>query len=238
MKIITAFIAILAIVLNANFAFGQSPCTQSCAANAGNNQTLTCCCACVTLGNGMYTATCGGATIACSGCTYSWSPAAGLSATNIATPCANPTVTTTYTLTVTYPSNGTCCCFLATGDHCTGNVGTICPRTFKSTVTVVVNMCVQCCRMARPTQEHEELNTGKYVLYPNPSAGMFILSMDEHQSSVSMDVFDMQGKNVWSQDNISEKTVTINISNLPKGAYFIQVKEQDKVTYVKKIIVQ
>ncbi len=34
------------------------------------------------------------------GVTYSWSPAVGLSATNIANPIANPTLTTTYTLTV------------------------------------------------------------------------------------------------------------------------------------------
>jgi hypothetical protein len=34
------------------------------------------------------------------GYAYSWSPAAGLSATNVANPTASPTVTTTYTLTV------------------------------------------------------------------------------------------------------------------------------------------
>ena len=201
LKLLFIPIIIGIITLNANFAFGQSACMQTCEVTAGPNQTLACCCACVTLGNGSFTATCGGLTIPCSGCAYSWSPAAGLSATNIATPCAHPTVTTTYTLTVNYAPGGVskCCCFLATGDHCGGNMGTPCP-TMKT--------------------------------------GMFTLSMDEHQSSVSMDVFDMQGKNVWSQDNISDKTITINISNLPKGAYFIQVKDNDKVTYVKKIIIQ
>ena len=34
-------------------------------------------------------------------CVYLWSPAAGLSATNIANPIATPTITTTYTLTIT-----------------------------------------------------------------------------------------------------------------------------------------
>lgn len=39
------------------------------------------------------------------GTTYAWSPASGLSATNISNPTANPTATTTYVVTV---SNGTC----------------------------------------------------------------------------------------------------------------------------------
>ena len=36
------------------------------------------------------------------GVTYSWAPAAGLSATNVANPVASPTTTTTYTVTVTH----------------------------------------------------------------------------------------------------------------------------------------
>jgi gliding motility-associated-like protein len=37
------------------------------------------------------------------GSAYQWSPSAGLSATNILNPMANPTNTTTYTLSVTHP---------------------------------------------------------------------------------------------------------------------------------------
>ncbi len=48
----------------------------------------------------------GGVSITASGATtYSWAPAAGLSATNVANPLANPAVTTTYTVTGT---TGTC----------------------------------------------------------------------------------------------------------------------------------
>lgn len=41
-----------------------------------------------------------------SGVTYSWSPAAGLSSTTVAQPTASPTVTTTYTLAVTFYDAG------------------------------------------------------------------------------------------------------------------------------------
>ena len=62
---------------------------------------------------------CAGASVqfnATGGLSYSWSPAAGLNATNIANPIASPTTTTTYTCTITYGA---------------------CVRTVQRTVTVV-----------------------------------------------------------------------------------------------------
>lgn len=62
---------------------------------------------------GAFTKTCisktDGATIGetqVSGYTYAWSPATGLSAANIGNPIANPTTTTTYTVTKTNTANG------------------------------------------------------------------------------------------------------------------------------------
>jgi hypothetical protein len=63
-------------------------------ANAGSDVTLTCTTPSATIG-----------TAAVAGNTYAWSPATGLSATNVAQPTANGTSTQTYTVTVT-GSNG------------------------------------------------------------------------------------------------------------------------------------
>ncbi|MDI1306423.1 MAG: T9SS type A sorting domain-containing protein [bacterium] len=57
-------------------------------ANAGSDVTINCTTTSTTLG-------------ASGGVSYSWSPATGLSATNIANPVATPATTTTYTVTVT-----------------------------------------------------------------------------------------------------------------------------------------
>ncbi|MBK7764288.1 MAG: hypothetical protein IPI46_13245 [Bacteroidetes bacterium] len=58
--------------------------------DAGTDKNLTCTTTSATIGS-----------TAIAGNTYAWSPATGLSATNIAQPVANPSVTTTYTVTVT-----------------------------------------------------------------------------------------------------------------------------------------
>jgi hypothetical protein len=59
-------------------------------ANAGPNKNLNCTTTSTMIG-----------TAAVAGNSYSWAPATGLSATNIAQPVANPSATTTYTVTVT-----------------------------------------------------------------------------------------------------------------------------------------
>ncbi|MFN5311361.1 MAG: beta strand repeat-containing protein, partial [Flavobacteriales bacterium] len=66
-------------------------------ANAGPDGEITC----VTNPSGFQIGT-----AAVAGLSYSWSPATGLSASNIAQPLANPSITTTYTLTVTNISSG------------------------------------------------------------------------------------------------------------------------------------
>ena len=71
--------------------------TTAPTANAGSDFTKTC----ISNINGLLI---GAGTTA--GLTYSWSPATGLSASNIANPLANPSTTTNYTLTVNNPSTG------------------------------------------------------------------------------------------------------------------------------------
>ena len=66
-------------------------------ANAGNDITKTCVTNPTGAGIGMSPV---------AGINYTWSPATGLSATNLANPAANPSTTATYTLTATNPTNG------------------------------------------------------------------------------------------------------------------------------------
>lgn len=70
--------------------------TVSSVSNAGLAQTVSCAIPSVQIGSS-----------AVSGYSYSWNPASGLSATNIAQPMASPTSNTTYTVTVTSPGGCT-----------------------------------------------------------------------------------------------------------------------------------
>ncbi len=70
------------------------------------------------------------ATTSATNATYSWSPSAGLSATNIANPVAFPTITTTYTVTVTSGACSAVDFVVVNVGSATANAGadqTICP---------------------------------------------------------------------------------------------------------------
>lgn len=109
-------------------------------ANAGSDKQNTCyfCCNPPVTGVGIGTA-------AVSGYNYSWSPATGLSATNVAQPVASPCGTTTYTVTAT-----------STGNECPATTDAV-------VVTTLTNQA--CCRMS----ESDIKPPFSFNVYPNPS---------------------------------------------------------------------
>ena len=73
------------------------------------------------------------------------------------------------------------------------------------------------------------------VLYPNPASQCFVINFTEAQEGVKqVRVFDMLGKEVMSIENPSSNT--INIANLTKGTYIVQVISKNGKEYVTKLV--
>ncbi|HXD93040.1 MAG TPA: T9SS type A sorting domain-containing protein [Bacteroidia bacterium] len=85
-----------------------------------------------------------------------------------------------------------------------------------------------------PTTSIKSINKTTYLLYPNPSNGVFIIETNTSDKQ-ALQIFDVTGKIVLSQ-NINSKT-NIDASGLDNGIYFIQVKTNEN-TYTQKVIVQ
>lgn len=205
-------------------------------ADAGPDKTYYACCTCVQIGAAGGNCHPNGSLCAGSRVEYSWAPSTGLSSTTICNPCASPNTTTTYTLTVTFHCNADCCCDGCTkvglgcglGD-CTGSV------TRKDYVTVTYNAASGCCRLIDPKSETEK-NSRNFNLYPNPNMGIFSVELDKIDENVSLYVYDIDGRSVWTRQNTTDKIVHINISNLPKGTYYVQGRTDGEVLFFKKII--
>lgn len=76
-----------------------------------------------------------------------------------------------------------------------------------------------------------------YVVSPNPSSGIFEITMQEKNApKCSMEVYDCLGK-VMKQTQIQETKTTIDLSGFPKGIYFLKLVSSEG-TLVKKIIIQ
>lgn len=79
----------------------------------------------------------------------------------------------------------------------------------------------------------------KVNVYPNPSAGFFFLRLDQlQQTNLSMEVFDMQGRSVWSaqQRNVNGHfSTSINLKEQPSGVYFLRVVSGETVNTIRLI---
>ena len=73
------------------------------------------------------------------------------------------------------------------------------------------------------------------LIFPNPANQSFTISFTETQESVKqLCIFDMQGKIMLRQENLSDNTV--NISNLPSGTYIVQVISKRGEEYTSKLV--
>lgn len=86
-----------------------------------------------------------------------------------------------------------------------------------------------------------------FSIYPNPSDGSFTLTFPsmseeemEHGEGAESDIyiFDVMGKVIFEQKEVTEKSMTIDLSAYPKGIYLVRVVHEDGDSAVKKVIIQ
>jgi len=81
-----------------------------------------------------------------------------------------------------------------------------------------------------------ELPYGKTLsVYPNPADNFITIENTDRNSSVTYELFDIQGK-VLKQGSLYEENTTINISHLHKGIYFIRFIDKQSVVSINKIV--
>ncbi|MDJ0644797.1 MAG: T9SS type A sorting domain-containing protein [Flavobacteriaceae bacterium] len=80
-------------------------------------------------------------------------------------------------------------------------------------------------------------NDNRIQLYPIPSEGEIKMNSTIDFGAASVSVFDLSGKEVYNESKSIFGTVELNLSNLPKGAYILNV-ESEKYLYNKKILLK
>jgi hypothetical protein len=76
--------------------------------------------------------------------------------------------------------------------------------------------------------------TSESVIYPNPSAGQFIISFGTIPlRDATIKVFNLQGRLVYSETFQNKVEANIDLAAFPKGMYMINVITDDKIYYGK-----
>ncbi len=81
-----------------------------------------------------------------------------------------------------------------------------------------------------------EINEIQYQIYPNPTSDKLFINF-ENKSFNKLIISDLQGKNVFEKVVFESKN-EIDVSNLPKGIYILQVWRNNKIMIREKIVVQ
>jgi len=186
-------------------------------ADAGLDQTI-CVGDCATVGIGGRTP---------ANTTYVWNPS-GSPASNPKQAIVCPTSTTTYTLTVT--------------DQTTG-----CTATDQVTITVVSGgPCDNDLLLPDPNggglnhvQKNGELETRNEMqmsVYPNPSAGKFIIQLDRENAG-TIEVYNILGTQVLSmKKEIGNIRYEIDLTGYPAGIYTVRMVSNGKLINYKLIL--
>ncbi len=95
---------------------------------------------------------------------------------------------------------------------------------------VLISDCMQVA-----TSDEEKLEKEGYTVYPVPaSSELFIEPEGQERGPLQIKIFNVIGELVYIHSNLSStKIVKIDVSTLPKGNYYLQIANRDKVTYQK-----
>jgi hypothetical protein len=74
------------------------------------------------------------------------------------------------------------------------------------------------------------------VIYPNPFSENILLMFNEEVTSIiSVEIYDIIGKLIFSKDYSPSQSIDVSLGNLPVSNYIIKAKANNK-QFVKKII--
>ncbi len=85
----------------------------------------------------------------------------------------------------------------------------------------------------------EDFSNSEFIIYPNPSNGLFIVSLKNKTTSIaSISIFDVLGKTIYNKNNVNTFEENISISDIKSGVYIMELVTNEKVKISKKLIIK
>ena len=82
-------------------------------------------------------------------------------------------------------------------------------------------------------------NSNSLVLYPNPATNTVQIGLVNSSEQINKVVFyDILGKNVKTVSTVATENLTVDVSDLSKGAYLVEIALENNLKVTKKLIIQ
>ena len=86
---------------------------------------------------------------------------------------------------------------------------------------------------------NESFTVENILLFPNPTSNSFQINIhNTNENLESIVVYDVLGKNVKTVVNIAASQTSVDVSNLAKGVYLVEVTTKNKLKLIKKLVIQ
>ncbi len=93
-------------------------------------------------------------------------------------------------------------------------------------------------RLSSPsTAVTEVFNNNEISIYPNPSTGLFTITMQNNSIKSKLEIYNMLGEKVLEQLNVKpQPSMEIDLSAYPKGVYFVKINDETKIVSSKIVV--
>jgi hypothetical protein len=82
----------------------------------------------------------------------------------------------------------------------------------------------------------DEATKNSFRAYPNPVTNTLNLDLDNYDNNLSVNIYNTLGSLILSKRNLTAATNKINVSNFDKGIYFVEIKDKDNKSVVKRFV--
>ena len=83
----------------------------------------------------------------------------------------------------------------------------------------------------------DEFEVNSFSIYPNPSNGQVNLNMRTSLGEGQIQIIDLNGRIVFTQENLLEGVISVNSNGLSSGVYLIEVSNET-ISETKKLIIR
>lgn len=89
------------------------------------------------------------------------------------------------------------------------------------------------------TLANSSFDTSNFMIYPNPANEIIQVNLkNTNEKLESILINDVLGKTIYKVDKLNANSQSVEISNLSKGLYFVEITTQSKLKQTKKLIVE
>jgi hypothetical protein len=119
----------------------------------------------------------------------------------------------------------------------TQSITNLCAGTYTATVydTGCCSAAIQICNIGSSTRIEVTSFLTNISFYPNPTSGSFTIQRSSSEACM-IEIYDPQGKVILRRENVTDKTLDLDLSKQAEGIYLLRIQSNDDKMEIRRIV--